>query len=111
MQIIGTKKCSDTKKALRFFKERSIPHHFLDLSEKSLSKGELENISRSIPLGELIDIESKEYQKKGFAYMEIDLFEELLANNVLLKTPVVRNGSKATVGDAPAAWKAWLADA
>ena len=70
----------------------------------------MENISRKIPLEDLIDTECKEYKSKGYAYRDFDLFEELLSNNLLLKTPVVRNGGSAAVGDASSTWKEWLQD-
>lgn len=64
IQIFGTKKCSDTRKAERYFKERRIDFHFRDLSEKGISKGELENIKRAFDVEELIDKEGKQYQKE-----------------------------------------------
>lgn len=107
IQIFGTKKCNNTKKAERFFKERSIKIHFRDLTEKGLAPGELENISRAIDINELIDIESKQYKKRGMQYMVFNLEEELLADPLLLKTPIVRNGKEATIGYEPEIWKSW----
>ncbi len=108
IQIIGTKKCKDTRKAERFFKERRIPFHFKDLTIKGLSKGELENILRSVPLEGLLDTEGKQYKKRNLQYMVYDLKEELLNDPLLLKTPIVRNGNKATVGYQPEIWKEWI---
>ena len=108
IQIIGTKKCKETQKAERFFKERRIPYHFRDLSDKGLAKGELENISRVIPLDELIDRESKRFKDRGMQYMVFDIEEELLEDSLLIKTPVVRNGKLATVGYNPEVWDTWL---
>ncbi|MCB9207232.1 MAG: ArsC family transcriptional regulator [Ignavibacteriales bacterium] len=107
IQIFGTKKCSDTKKAERFFKERNIQFHFRNLTEKGISKGELENISRAIALDDLIDTESKQYKKRGMQFMVFDLEEELLEDPLLIKTPIVRNGKDATVGYKPDVWKNW----
>ena len=107
IQIFGTKKCSDTKKAERFFKERNIQFHFKDLTEKGISKGELENISRAIGLDDLIDTESKQYKKRGMQFMVFNLEEELLEDPLLIKTPIVRNGKDATVGYKPDVWKNW----
>ncbi len=107
IQIIGTKKCSETRKAERWFKERRIPFHFRDLTEKGISKGELENITRKIPLDQLLDKEGKEYDRRGLAYMTYNLEEELLEHPLLLKTPIVRNGSDSTVGYVPEVWKNW----
>ena len=62
IQIIGTKKCKETQKAERYFKERRIPFHFRDLTEKGLAKGELDNITRVIALEDLMDKESKRFK-------------------------------------------------
>ncbi|MFO7447518.1 MAG: ArsC family transcriptional regulator [Ignavibacteriaceae bacterium] len=108
IQIFGTKKCKETQKAERFFKERNIPFHFRDLSEKGISKGELENISRAVPVEELIDKDGKQFQKRNMKFMVYDTEEELLADPLLFKTPVVRNGNLVTTGYQPETWKNWL---
>ena len=108
IQIIGTKKCRDTQKAERFFKERKIPYHFRDLTEKGLSKGELENINRVIPIEELIDKEGKQFKQRGFDFMVYNIEAELLEDSLLLKTPVVRNGRLTTVGFQPEVWIDWI---
>jgi len=107
IQIFGTKKCNNTKKAQRFFKERNIIFHFRDLTEKGISAGELQNISRSIEINDLIDTESKQYKKRGMQFMVFNAEEELLEDPLLLKTPIVRNGKEATVGFQPEIWKYW----
>ncbi|MBE0551747.1 MAG: ArsC family transcriptional regulator [Ignavibacterium sp.] len=107
IQIIGTKKCKETQKAERYFKERRIPFHFRDLTEKGLSKGELENISRVIPLDDLIDRESKRFKDRGMQFMVLDIEEELLADPLLLKTPIVRNERLIAIGYKPDVWKEW----
>ena len=108
IQIIGTKKCRETQKAERFFKERRIPYHFRDLSEKGLAKGEIENISRVFPLDELIDRESKRFKDRGMQFTVFDIETELLEDSLLLRTPIVRNGRMAAVGYKPEIWKEWL---
>jgi Spx/MgsR family transcriptional regulator len=108
IQIFGTKKCNNTKKAERFFKERNIKFHFRDLTEKGLSQGELNNISRVIDYEDLIDTESKQYQKRGMQFMVFNFEEELLEDPLLLKTPIVRNGKEVTIGFEPEVWKSWL---
>ena len=108
IQIIGTKKCKETQKAERFFKERRIPYHFRDLSDKGISKGELENISRVIPLDELINRESKRFKDRGMQFIVFDIEKELLEDSLLIKTPVVRNDKLATVGYNPDVWSTWL---
>jgi len=108
IQIFGRKKSSMTKKAERFFSERRIKFHSVDVDEKPMSKGELESVISALgSADELIDKESKLYKSK-FAYLQFDAKEELLDNQEMLKLPVVRNGKKATAGDAPEVWKKWI---
>lgn len=107
IQIFGTKSCNDTKKAERYFKERRIQFHFRDLTEKGLAKGELDNITRVIPIEELIDKEGKQYKKRNMQFMVFNLEEELLADPLLLVTPIVRNGKEVTIGYQPDVWKKW----
>ncbi|MBX2974685.1 MAG: ArsC family transcriptional regulator [Ignavibacteriaceae bacterium] len=108
IQIIGTKKCSDARKAERFFKERRIQFYYRDLTEKGLAKGELDNITRSIPLEELIDKEGKQFQKRNLSFMVYRIEEELLSDPLLLKTPIVRNGKDSTIGYQPEIWSKWI---
>ncbi|MCX7798690.1 MAG: arsenate reductase family protein [Melioribacter sp.] len=108
IQIIGTKNCSETRKAERFFKERKISYHFRDLNEKGLTKGELENIKAKIPLEDLIDKEGKQYKKRNLQFMVFDIEEQLLSDPLLLKTPIVRNNKEVTLGYQPEIWKNWL---
>ena len=110
IQIIGTKKCKTTQKAPRFFKERGVSFHLMDLNQRAISPGELDNVLRRIDAEDLLDTESQTYKKKGMAYMEFDIREELLENPSLMKTPVVRNGKEVTVGLATAEWESWLKD-
>jgi len=108
IQIFGTKKCKATQKAQRFFKERRINFHCRDLSEKGISKGELENISRKFDIEDLIDKEGKQYKKRNLQYINHDIEEELLEDGLLFKTPIVRNGNNVTVGYNPEVWQDWL---
>jgi len=108
IQIIGTKKCKETQKAERFFKERRVPYHFRDLTEKGITKGELENIKQAIPIEKLIDKNGKQFKKRGLEYMVYDIETELLEDSLLLKTPIVRNGRLATVGYNPEIWNEWI---
>ncbi len=108
IQIIGTKKCNDTKKAERFFKERGVKFHFKDLTEKGLTKGELENITRKIKIEDLLDKEGNQYKKRNLEYMVYNIEEELLNDPLLLKTPIVRNGNDVTLGYQPDIWKKWI---
>lgn len=109
IQIFGTEKGFDTKKAERYFKERKIPYQFIDLLKKGLSKRELESVKVVVGLKNLIDIKSKEYERLNIKHIINDsVKEEILLNNPkLYKTPVVRNGKNATVGYEPNVWKDW----
>lgn len=108
IQIIGTKKCKDTQKAERFFKERRIHFHFRDLNIKGISRGELNNICRVIPIDELLDKESKQFKKRNLEFMVCNTENELLHDPLLLKTPIVRNDKLVTVGYRPNTWKEWI---
>lgn len=109
VQIFGISKCFDTKKAERYFKERRIKYQFIDLNIKGLSKGELQNVKAAVGLANLINKESKEYEKSNLAQIRNDSTkEEILLNNPkLFKTPIVRNGKQATVGYEPEIWSTW----
>lgn len=108
IQIFGANKCRDTRAAERFFKERGIKYQYIDLAIKGLSKGELNSVKASVGIENLVDTEGKEYAKRNLKYLTHDIEEELLNNPLLFKTPIVRNGGKATVGDQPDIWKEWL---
>lgn len=109
IQIFGVKKCFDTKKAERYFKERRIKYQFIDLKEKTLSKGELQSVKAAVGLVNLINKDSKDYTRLNLQHIVNDSVKEeiLLCNPELYKTPVVRNGRQATVGYQPDVWKAW----
>lgn len=109
IQIFGTNKCFDTKKAERYFKERKIRYQFIDIKKYSLSKGEFESVRASVGLRELIDTQAKEYktlnmQNLGVGNVAAEVF---FKNPKLYRTPIVRNGRKATVGYCPDVWKDW----
>ena len=96
IQIFGTLKCFDIKKAQRYFKERNIKFQFIDLTQKSLSKGELNSVMTSVgSLDDLINEKSKYYEKSYIKYLasEDAKIEKLLENGELFKTPIVRNGN------------------
>ncbi|MBP3915580.1 MULTISPECIES: ArsC/Spx/MgsR family protein [unclassified Clostridium] len=109
IQIFGTKKCNDTKKAERFFKERRIQYQFIDLKEKALSKGELQSVKKAIGLENLINKNSKDYKKLNMDKIRgAEIREDMLLKNPsLYVTPIVRNGKEATVGNQPEIWKSW----
>ncbi len=107
IQIFGTKKCQGTRKAERYFKERAVPYHFVDLTVRGLSKGELDKVKTVVGLENLIDQAGKEFAKRNLKYIVHNPEEMLLAYPLLFKTPIVRNGSKVTVGYCPEVWGGW----
>lgn len=110
IQIFGTKKSFETKKAQRYFKERRIPFQFIDLKEKGMSKGELTSVMRAVGgLEALVDPKAKDQDTVALiTYLtESQKFEKLLENQQVLREPIVRNGQKATVGYEPDVWKSW----
>ncbi len=110
IQIFGTSKCFDTKKAQRYFKERGIKFQFIDLKEKGLSKGEYTSVRQSVGGSEhMINHNCKDKDTLALVqYLtEEDRDEKLLENQQILKTPIVRNGRMATVGFQPDVWKTW----
>ena len=108
LQIFGTKSCKNTKKAEMFFKERRIPYHLVNLTEKPMSKGELQSVLASVPPEKLMDPDSKTYKSQNLQYMKFDIVSKLLEEPGLFRTPVVRNGKKATAGFEPDIWKQWI---
>ncbi len=109
IQIFGTNKGFDTKKAERFFKERGIRFQFVDMKEKGIARGELLSVIQAVGLSCLIDEKTKD--KTNLALLEYlseqDKIEKLLECQELIKTPIVRNGKQATVGYQPDIWKNW----
>lgn len=110
IQIFGKSKCFDTKKAERYFKERGIKFQSIDMLQKGMSKGEFNSVKQAVGGYEnMIDEKTKDQDTlllvKHLA--KEDKEEKLLENPKLFKTPVVRNGKKATVGFQPDIWKTW----
>ena len=111
IQIFGTKKCFDTKKAERYFKERRIKVQMIDISKYPMSQGEFRNIKTALKmsLDEMIDDKSKLYESLFIKYLanESDKEEKIFENQEIFKTPIVRNGKQATIGYQPDIWKTW----
>lgn len=109
IQIFGVKKCFDTKKAERYFKERKINFQFIDLNEKGMSKGELSSVLNSININDLINSKAKDYIKLNLNNIRSSEIksEILLKNPKVMNTPVVRNGKIATIGYKPEIWETW----
>ena len=110
IQIFGTKKSFDTKKAQRYFKERRIPFQFINLAEKPMSKGELESVIRAVGgIDALVNPKARDEEAAALVMhlAEVQRFDALLENQQVLREPIVRNGRKATVGYEPDVWKSW----
>ena len=110
IQIFGTKKCFDTKKAERYFKERGIKYQMIDMKEKGMSKGEYNSVKQAVGGRDaMIDPKCKDQDLLALiTYIaEEDKDEKILENQKVLKTPIVRNGKQATIGYVPDIWKNW----
>ena len=109
IQIYGVKKCFDTQKSERYFKERRIKYQMIDIKEKDMSKGEFASVKSAVGINELINTKSKNYSKSNLANIRgADVKEDvLLKDQSLINTPIVRNGKIATVGYKPEVWESW----
>lgn len=110
IQIFGTKKDFDSKKAERYFKERGIKARFIDMKEKGMSKGEFNSVSQAVGgYQNLIDQNCRDKDLLALiTYIaEEDKVEKILENQKIIRTPIVRNGRQATVGYQPDIWKGW----
>jgi arsenate reductase-like glutaredoxin family protein len=111
VQIFGFRNCQDTRKAQRFFAERRVTAHFVDLDERPASKGELRRFAERLGAAALIDRDGARFQALGLRVAGDSpqrLLERALTEPRLLRTPLVRNGGKVTVGPAADQWRAWL---
>ena len=110
IQIFGTAKCNDTKKAQRYYKERGIVFQFIDMKEKGLSKGEFTSVKQA--LGTIDHMINSKHKEKELVILmqhmsDEDKEEKAFENQQVLITPIVRNGKQATVGYKPEIWKNW----
>jgi arsenate reductase-like glutaredoxin family protein len=111
VQIFGTKKSKETRKALRFFSERRVKTHFVDLAERAASLGELRRFAQKFGVAALIDRESKTFFDLGLQYAQLsdDRWLEKLADEpFLLRQPLVRFQHNVSIGLAEPDWKAWV---
>src|SRR6187549_3677012 len=115
IQLFGTKKSSETRAAERFFRERGVSLHVVDLAQKSMSPGELRNVAARVGGFEaLIDREGKRYVEKGLKYAAPTgprIEQMLTADPLLLRMPSVRAGNRASVGYVPDVWQSWIDEA
>ena len=111
VQIFGVKKSAETRKALRFFAERRMRTHFVDLQERAASRGELTRFAQKFGISALIDQGSRRYGELGLRtarYGDERWMEILVTEPLLLKMPLVRHGNALTIGAAEETWKSWL---
>ncbi len=112
VQIFGVKKNAETRKALRFFAERRVKTHFVDLLERAASRGELTRYAQKFGASALVDESSKRYAELGLRtarYGDDRWLDILIDEPLILKMPLVRHGIALTIGAAETTWKSWLA--
>jgi len=111
VQIFGVKKNAETRKALRFFAERRVKVHFVDLMERAASRGELTRFAQKFGVAALIDGTARRYTELGLRsahYGDERWLEILVGEPLILKMPLVRHGNALTIGAAETTWKGWL---
>jgi arsenate reductase-like glutaredoxin family protein len=112
VQVFGHKKSADTRKALRFFAERRVKTHFVDLAERAASLGELRRFAQKFGAQALVDRESRRFQELGLGparYSDERWLEKLVEEPLLLVVPLVRWQQKLTLGMAEGTWREWTA--
>ena len=107
IQIFGTSKCFDTKKAQRWFKERRIKFQFVDLAKYGINPGELKSVKNAVGMDALLNETHPDAALVSYLAYDEDKLEKLLEEPRLLRTPIVRNGRQATVGYCPDVWQSW----
>jgi arsenate reductase len=111
VQVFGTKKSADTRKALRFFAERRVKTHFVDLQERPAAPGELKRFVKRFGIAALIDRSSRRFADLGLGAAQLSedrWLEKLVAEPLLVRTPLVRYGNELTIGDSTETWRQWL---
>jgi arsenate reductase (glutaredoxin) len=112
VQIFGVKNSQATRAAERFFKERRIDIHYVDLKKKPMSPGEIKRFSDKFGLTALLDTEGKAYVDAGMKYLKVsgsELLTKIENEPGLLRLPLVRSGNKLTMGHDEEGWKGMLA--
>ena len=107
IQIFGKSKCFETKKAERWFKERRIKYQYIDVLKYGMSRGELSSVKNAVGIEAMADPADRDYPLFQYLASADAKLEKLFEVPELLKTPIVRNGKKATVGYCPEIWKNW----
>ena len=112
VQIFGTRKSSETRKALRFFAERRVKTHFVDLQERAASAGELRRFAQKFGVGALVDRDSRRFGELGLGAAHLSderWLSRLVEEPLLLRMPLVRYQHQLTIGDAEPTWRDWTA--
>ena len=111
VQIFGTRKSADTRKALRFFAERRVRTHFVDLAERAASRGELARFAQKFGVQALVDRSSRRFIELGLAHARLSdeaWLERLINEPLLLMAPLVRYGNQLSVGPTEERWREWM---
>ena len=111
VQIFGVKKSADTRKALRFFSERRVKTHFVDLMERPASLGELRRFAQKFGVGSLVDRDSKRFDELGLRYAQLSddrWLEKLSEEPLLLRLPLVRSGNQVLIGADEKVMRSWM---
>ena len=114
VQVYGTDDSQATRAALRYFKERRVTVHYVDLRKRAIAPGELRRFVERLGARALLDTDSRPYRDQGLAYLSTDdaaIVDRLLADPRLIRLPLVRVGQQVAAGRDEAAWKALLAGA
>ena len=112
IQVFGMDDSAATRNTLRFFRERRIVVHYVDLRKKPIARGELQRFVDRLGASALLDDTSRAYRDQGLGYLSMDTsgtVTRILADPRLLKVPLVRYGEQVTAGKADETWRAWLA--
>jgi arsenate reductase-like glutaredoxin family protein len=113
VQVFGVKQSADTRAALRFFAERRIKVHFVDLNERAASPGELRRFAQKFGVPALVDRDGKRFAELGLGAGHLTderWLDKLALEPLLLRMPLVRHEHQLTIGLAPAVWKTWTTD-
>jgi arsenate reductase len=111
VQIFGIRKSADTRKALRFFSERRIRTHFVDLLERPAALGELRRFAQKFGVMALVDKESNRFDELGLRYAQLSddrWLEKLSEEPLLLRMPLVRNANQLAIGAEEDIWSSWI---
>ena len=107
IQIFGTSKSFDCRKAERYFKERRIKYQYIDIIKYGMSRGELKSVASVLGLDAIVNPKDQDYPLYQYLAGDEAKLEKLYEIPEMILTPIVRNGKKATVGYCPDVWKTW----